>query len=142
LLDDAGKTLQVIAFIQAFMAQKLGRWVLVLMPVNTLNNWEQEFEKWLPADKRQASENCHRCRRLPSAMVHLCRLSARSLRRPQIFKISPDKATQREAMFKRWMAKGGVVLIGFENFTNLTTGKRCAAFLSRCCSCSADRLIA
>lgn len=30
-------------------------------------------------------------------------------------------------MFKRWMAKGGVVLIGFENFTNLTTGKRCAA---------------
>ena len=44
---------QVIAFIDALLSvEKSGiERVLVLAPVNTLHNWMNEFQKWIPYDK-------------------------------------------------------------------------------------------
>lgn len=45
-----GKTLQTVAFIQTFLLQTNNphRRVLVLVPVNTLENWADEFKLWAP----------------------------------------------------------------------------------------------
>ena len=47
-----GKTLQTIGLVHTVHTQfpdKVAR-VLVLCPVNTVKNWEDEFEKWLRGD--------------------------------------------------------------------------------------------
>jgi RAD54-like protein 2 len=43
-----GKTVQVIGFIDVFMRSTGARTVLVIVPVNTLQNWVHEFNMWLP----------------------------------------------------------------------------------------------
>lgn len=52
ILADAmglGKTLQVISFIDVFMKHTEAKLVLVVVPVNTLQNWQAEFNYWLPS---------------------------------------------------------------------------------------------
>jgi RAD54-like protein 2 len=45
-----GKTLQVISFVDVFLRCVTGaQSVLIIVPVNTLQNWVSEFNKWLPA---------------------------------------------------------------------------------------------
>ena len=43
-----GKTLQLISFVDIFLRQTGAKSVLIIVPVNTLQNWVSEFNMWLP----------------------------------------------------------------------------------------------
>ncbi|PIO71639.1 protein, SNF2 family [Teladorsagia circumcincta] len=43
-----GKTIQVITFIEVFLRVTEAKKVLVIVPINTIQNWYNEFEKWIP----------------------------------------------------------------------------------------------
>ncbi|XP_024539294.1 protein CHROMATIN REMODELING 20 isoform X1 [Selaginella moellendorffii] len=92
-----GKTLQVIAFLYTVMrnVDLNFKTVLVVVPVNVLHNWKREFEKWRPAEVAP----------LEVSMLDTSR----------------DNAT-RASLLKSWKEKGGVMLIGYAAFRNLSTG--------------------
>ena len=43
-----GKTFQVCAFSEVFLCNTKARRVLIVVPVNTIQNWVAEFNSWLP----------------------------------------------------------------------------------------------
>lgn len=43
-----GKTFQLITFIDIFLTQTSAKHVLCIVPINTLQNWMNEFDMWLP----------------------------------------------------------------------------------------------
>ena len=43
-----GKTLQVVTFSDVFLKATKGRHVLIIVPINTIQNWLSEFKHWLP----------------------------------------------------------------------------------------------
>ena len=43
-----GKTLQIIEFVDIFLRSVDAKHVLIITPVNVIQNWLAEFEKWLP----------------------------------------------------------------------------------------------
>lgn len=46
-----GKTLQVISFIDIYLTHTNAKYVLCIVPINTLQNWSNEFNMWLPGTK-------------------------------------------------------------------------------------------
>ncbi|XP_031481997.1 protein CHROMATIN REMODELING 20 isoform X2 [Nymphaea colorata] len=94
-----GKTLQVIAFLYTAMRTvDLGlRTALVVTPVNVLHNWRQEFVKWKPSELK-------------------------SLRVFMLEDVSREN-WQRAKLLAKWRRKGGVLLIGYAAFRNLSLGK-------------------
>ncbi|XP_058095092.1 protein CHROMATIN REMODELING 20 isoform X2 [Magnolia sinica] len=92
-----GKTLQVIAFLYTAMRGiDLGlRTALIVTPVNVLHNWRHEFDKWKPGE----------------------------LKRLRIFMLEDVPRERRLERLMTWRAKGGVFLIGYTAFRNLSLGK-------------------
>ena len=88
-----GKTIQTIALIDLFLSNTPGRTALICAPVNTLLNWEAEFKKWLKKD----------CMRL------FCITD-----KVKLFK-------ERASIVKKWLKKGGVMIIGYEMFSKLSS---------------------
>ena len=43
-----GKTLQVASFIDIFLRYTSATKVLCIVPINTIQNWQAEFNMWLP----------------------------------------------------------------------------------------------
>lgn len=54
-----GKTLQVICFIDVFLTFTKASKVLCIVPLNTIQNWQNEFDNWLPEESsdEQPSED-------------------------------------------------------------------------------------
>ncbi|CAJ1976268.1 unnamed protein product [Sphenostylis stenocarpa] len=92
-----GKTFQVIAFLYTAMrCVDLGlRTALIVTPVNVLHNWRQEFIKWRPSE----------------------------LKPLRVFMLEDVSRDRREELLAKWRAKGGVFLIGYTAFRNLSFGK-------------------
>ncbi len=89
-----GKTLQTIALVHTVhttFPSKVAK-VLVLCPVNTVKNWEQEFELWLKGDLEL-----------------------------DVHEMSVEKdAWGRADRLGMWMREGGVMIMGYDMFRNLT----------------------
>ncbi|XP_072955978.1 protein CHROMATIN REMODELING 20 isoform X2 [Typha angustifolia] len=92
-----GKTFQVIAFLYTAMrSTDLGlRAALVVTPVNVLHNWKQEFVKWQP----------------------------RELKPLRVFMLEDVNRERRPYLLSKWRVKGGVLLIGYAAFRNLSLGR-------------------
>ncbi|XP_048324064.1 protein CHROMATIN REMODELING 20 isoform X2 [Ziziphus jujuba] len=92
-----GKTFQVIAFLYTAMRSvDLGlRTALIVMPVNVLHNWRQEFMKWRPSEVKPL----------------------------RVFMLEDVSRERRGELLAKWRAKGGVFLIGYSAFRNLSFGK-------------------
>ncbi|KAJ7995931.1 hypothetical protein DPEC_G00231820 [Dallia pectoralis] len=93
-----GKTLQVVTFLHTMLQSKClkFRTALVVCPLNTILNWVNEFDKWqvdMGADKIKVTE-----------LV--------TLKRPH----------ERYVALQRWMKEGGVMIMGYEMYRNLTLG--------------------
>ncbi|GAA51591.1 translation initiation factor 3 subunit A, partial [Clonorchis sinensis] len=50
-----GKTIQIIGFLDTIFRYCNVKRVLVIVPINTIQNWQAEFELWLPTDKLKQS---------------------------------------------------------------------------------------
>ncbi|ONI05013.1 hypothetical protein PRUPE_6G351600 [Prunus persica] len=92
-----GKTFQVIAFLYTAMRSiDLGlKTALIVTPVNVLHNWRQEFMKWRPSE----------------------------LKPLRVFMLEDVSRERRAEVLAKWRAKGGVFLIGYSAFRNLSLGK-------------------
>ncbi|KAJ8441166.1 hypothetical protein Cgig2_024895 [Carnegiea gigantea] len=92
------KTHQVIAFLYTAMRSvDLGlKTALVVAPVNVLHNWRQEFKKWEPTEFKPL----------------------------RVYMLEDRPRDQRAELLTKWRTKGGVFLIGYTAFRNLSLGKR------------------
>lgn len=45
-----GKTFQVCAFSEVFLRHTKAKTVLIIVPINTIQNWVAEFNSWLPTE--------------------------------------------------------------------------------------------
>eukprot|EP00794_Sanderia_malayensis_P007264 gene7264-8075_t len=93
-----GKTLQIITLIHAVMNSpsiQLSR-VLVVAPLNTVYNWQTEFDKWLEVDER--------------IDVHVLADAGNNRR-------------LRFATLKTWFKNGGILILGYDMYRLLTLFK-------------------
>ncbi|XP_051513971.1 transcriptional regulator ATRX-like isoform X1 [Myxocyprinus asiaticus] len=95
-----GKTLQVVVFLHTvLLCEKLNfSTALVVCPLNTVLNWLNEFEKWQEGLKDEES-------------LEVTELA--TVKRPQ----------ERAYALQRWQEDGGVMIIGYEMYRNLTQGR-------------------
>ncbi|KAM9741632.1 transcriptional regulator ATRX isoform 2-T2 [Menidia menidia] len=95
-----GKTLQVVTFLHTLLlCEKLNfATALVVCPLNTVLNWLNEFEKWQEGLEDDES-------------LEVTELA--TVKRPQ----------DRAYALQRWEESGGVMIIGYEMYRNLTQGR-------------------
>jgi transcriptional regulator ATRX len=99
-----GKTFQTIAMLQCAWQYGLEQQsrrdkFLVLAPVNVIRNWEDEFDKWMPDSDSGLA--------------------------PPLFTMLEAGAlhADRADYLDEWNENGGIMLMGYEQFRNLSTGK-------------------
>ncbi|KAE9418527.1 hypothetical protein Angca_004286 [Angiostrongylus cantonensis] len=91
-----GKTIQVITFVEIFLRVTQAKKVLIIVPVNTIQNWMNEFEKWTPRYLEAGGYG----------------------RQFEVFLLGDSVKTfdQRVNIIEEWLRKGGVLLVGYEMF--------------------------
>ena len=92
-----GKTLTSIAFALMYLRHHKGRTVLVIAPKSTLHQWRREFTRWC---------------------------GAAGLVLPQVWLLDDRiKSTERRLdLLRQWVAEGGVMIMGYALFVQLTGG--------------------
>ena len=93
-----GKTLQVVSFVHTVLKAEClpFRTVLVIVPTNTILNWVNEFEVWIPESERL-----------------------------NVVEISQEKdEKQRSKTMSKWYQTGGVLIIGYQMFRSCVGNKR------------------
>ncbi|KAH9519844.1 hypothetical protein Btru_071056 [Bulinus truncatus] len=95
-----GKTLSVIAFVHTILSHEKvlkHRTCLVVSPLNTVLNWKNEWGMWLDEEDQLEVWELASCK---------------------------QNAARANAL-KDWQASGGIMIIGYEMYRNLTIGARC-----------------
>ncbi|KAG4068185.1 hypothetical protein HA402_008826 [Bradysia odoriphaga] len=87
-----GKTLQVVTFCDLFLKYTSAKKVLCVVPINTIHNWMNEFNTWLPV--------------------------VNGTREFELYALS-DPRRERMQLIDQWADTGGVMLIGYEMFRHL-----------------------
>ncbi|VEN36357.1 unnamed protein product [Callosobruchus maculatus] len=107
-----GKTLQIVTFSDVFLRYTPAKTILCIMPINTLQNWMAEYNMWLPTADNAANSplNAHGEVRPRTFNLHVLNDSHRTL-------------VARAAVIREWRSKGGVLLIGYEQFRLLSMRK-------------------
>ncbi|XP_067934570.1 helicase ARIP4-like isoform X2 [Watersipora subatra] len=105
-----GKTCQVVSFTDVFMRCTDARRVLIIVPINTLQNWINEFDMWLPDVDN-----------LPQGI-------SKEEITPRTFKLLIINDTHktvgsRAKVIGSWTREGGVLLMGYEMFRLLASRK-------------------
>ncbi|XP_019621595.1 PREDICTED: transcriptional regulator ATRX-like [Branchiostoma belcheri] len=94
-----GKTLQVVTLVHTvIMSDALPdiKTCLVVCPINTVLNWKKEFEMWLDEEDQL-----------------------------DVWELASITSNQtRKYTLEAWQREGGVMLMGYDMFRNLSTGKR------------------
>ncbi len=115
-LINEGKTLQVVALVHTLLhhpalrqpcdedAKPFLHKILLIVPVNTIVNWANEFDKWT------------------GKLQHSVRY----------FDYSSVRMASRPKIVQNWSKLGGVLLIGAEAFTRLAKKETDAAVSSEC----------
>uniref|UniRef100_A0A674AGT9 DNA helicase n=1 Tax=Salmo trutta TaxID=8032 RepID=A0A674AGT9_SALTR len=91
-----GKTLQVVTFLHTMLQSRClnFRTALVVCPLNTILNWVNEFDKW-----------------------------QEWLNEPEVTELATLKRPQeRYIALQKWQKDGGVMIMGYEMYRNLTLG--------------------
>merc|ERR1711962_90250 len=97
-----GKTLQVVTFCDLFLRYTTSKRILCIVPINTIQNWQAEFNKWLPANEN--SNNKRDSDDVPRTFqVYLLNDTLKNL-------------DQRAKVVLKWKENGGVLLMGYELF--------------------------
>ena len=94
-----GKTIQVVSFVHTLVSRfkDQGVKVLIIVPVNTITNWRNEFEKWI-----------HKKHRCPVFVLG------------DAAKAAAKTIQKRVKTLQDWDAKKGVLIMGYELFRILT----------------------
>ncbi|XP_054162344.1 helicase ARIP4-like [Oppia nitens] len=107
-----GKTIQVISFIDILLSHTNAKLVLCIVPINTLQNWINEFNIWLPdstIDKFFQKPG----HETPGEVKY---------RSFKVYDINDAKSTiTRAKEILLWRKNGGVLLMGYEMFRILTS---------------------
>lgn len=107
-----GKTLQLVCFCDIFLRHTSSRTILIIMPINTLQNWLHEFNMWIPAPED----------------VDKNPLTAHGEVRPRNFNIhvlndSQKTLSARAKVVLDWTKEGGVLMMGYEIYRLLSLKK-------------------
>ena len=106
-----GKTLQVITFCDIFLGNTNSKRILCIVPINTIQNWLAEFNKWIPLAKNEKNSADISETKFRNFEVYLLNDTAKNLE-------------QRAKVIFKWKDNGGVLLMGYELFRMLATKKQ------------------
>uniref|UniRef100_A0A182JQ39 Helicase ATP-binding domain-containing protein n=1 Tax=Anopheles christyi TaxID=43041 RepID=A0A182JQ39_9DIPT len=105
-----GKTLQLVCFCDIFLRHTSSKTVLIIMPINTLQNWLNEFNTWLPEDAENSPLRNHGEVRPRNFRIYILNDSHKTLK-------------SRSKVVLEWAKNGGVLLIGYEMYRLLSQKK-------------------
>ncbi|KAL1400261.1 hypothetical protein pipiens_007576 [Culex pipiens pipiens] len=105
-----GKTLQLVCFSDIFLRHTSSKTVLIIMPINTLQNWLNEFNTWLPEDPESSPLKNHGEVRPRNFKIFILNDSHKTLK-------------SRAKVVLEWAKNGGVLLIGYEMYRLLSQKK-------------------
>uniref|UniRef100_A0A915PBJ3 Uncharacterized protein n=1 Tax=Setaria digitata TaxID=48799 RepID=A0A915PBJ3_9BILA len=109
-----GKTIQIIAFTDIFVRTTNAKKVLIIVPVNTIQNWYSEFEKWLPDTVTETGENIR-----PFVVWLLGDTVKTNEQRAELIRRGWEDgyiSDNFHEYLEKWHTKGGVLLIGYDMF--------------------------
>lgn len=104
-----GKTIQMISFVDVFLRCAKARTVLLIVPINTLQNWMAEFNMWCPAKEMVGDLGADHVIPRPFNVFLL----------NENFKSTGSRAK----VIGEWYTKGGVLLMGYEMYRLLSSRK-------------------